>query len=194
MVGFLSLLLLVAAFGVLLLQRTRRAVRLLRGRTVTELNQLKSRLSVRHLIISHLVDALPTTFPWHVDREEITAALRRAEQSLGQIDPESPQDSSICTFSSREQILTVLIEQVTNRIEGDDAVGSIESVAACMQGLNRARGEIIESLSTYNTAATAYSTYLESSRLARLFSTDEFTLCDLDPHGSGVGRAEYIES
>jgi hypothetical protein len=193
-VGFLSVLFVVAVVAGLIFQRTWRAVRVLRNRMVMELSQLKSKLRIRHLIISHLVDSLPSSFPWQVDREQITAARRRAEEALGRIDLDSPQDSDVCTYSSCEQILLALVEDLTARIEADDRVSSIDSVAACVQGLQKARGEIIESVSTYNTAAIAYSTYLESSRIARLFSSPEFALCDLDPPGSGVSRAEYVES
>ena len=192
--GFAFVLLILTFVPMFMLHRRWRAIRLLRGRTVTELGELLSEVDARHLILSHLADSLPSTPAWQFDKARINELRVRAEQARKRIDPTHPIGKDFRAFSTQEQSLFKLEREVIGRIEADESVRCIESVAGCLDGLKRVGEAMIDSGTTYNTAAITYNQCCDSSGITRLLAADKFALCDLEPRDSGIGHAEYVRS
>ncbi len=169
------------------LQKTAQSIRSLRDRSASELSQLKSELSSRHLIVSHLVDSLPATFDRHFDRKRLGEVRDHAERALQLVDPNSPNSADMQAFANCEQELEESVDHLTSCIEADGVVRSAQSVSACLQGLRQATRKINDAVSSYNAAAITYTSYFETpptSFLCRVFRRNDFGLFDLDPPSS----------
>lgn len=181
--SFLILLAVFAACAALGLQKTWHSLHSLRRHSVTELNQLKSELASRHLIVSHLVDSLPESFDHSFNRDRCRETREQAESVLGSIDSSSPIAEDISMATDREQDLFRLIDDLTKRIEADESVCESQAVSACLKGLDESNRRIRDVVSTYNASAITLRNYLErplSSMVVRLLPKGQFDLFDLD--------------
>ena len=179
----------------LLLCATTRSARTLDGRCASELAQLKSLLSGRHLIASHLADSIPASLDGLYERRKFEIRLRRAEEGLRSLDPYDPNPKHLRAIEDNEQSLVELIEDLTDALDGTDAATRIQAVSGCLEGLEKATSEIRDAVSTYNAATITYTSFLSTSLVARLQKLEpRFEILDLEPPGSSMSGDSGLSS
>jgi hypothetical protein len=163
------------------------SARTLEQRCGSELRQLKSLLSNRHLIVSHLADSIPAKLDGLFERRRFEEQLLSAEKGLQALDADNPDLDDLRAVQWNEQSLAELINELVESLEATDAATQIQTVAGCMTGLEKKTSEIRDALATYNAAAITYSSFLGSSLVARLKRLPcRFEVLDLEPPGGSV--------
>ena len=184
-------LVLAALVAIIAFWRSLRSARALNQRCIAELAQLKSLITSRHLILSHLSDSVPASLDGAFDRKRMDRRRQRAEQAIQEIDPLDPDSSHIRAFSDIEQRLLELVEDLCRVLEESDASLTSPSVAACLEGLEKVDAEILDAMSTYNASAITFTGFLDASLIARKYYHCNYALLDLDPQGSCVSTSRF---
>jgi hypothetical protein len=148
-----------------ILFRCWRSVGWLHLRNVVEMKQLHALLTERHLIVSHLLDALPPRFNQSFDRDGFCKTQQAAESLLKQIDPTQPRTSEFRRHAQLENDLNCMLENLIAGIAADKTVCQLQPVVGCLKGLESSTKRIHQAVSIYNASAITLATCLES-RLA----------------------------
>lgn len=163
------------------------SARTLEQRCVSELRQLKSLLSNRYLIVSHLADSIPAKLDGLFERRRFEEQLLSAEKGLQALDADNPDLDHLRAVQLNEQSLAELIDELVESLKATEAATQIQTVAGCMTGLEKKTSEIRDALATYNAAAITYSSFLGSSLVAKLKRLQcRFEVLDLEPPGGSV--------
>lgn len=182
-----SLLILVGLVAGLLFYNHLCSARTIQQRCGSELRQLKTLLSNRHLIASHLADSVPAKLDGVFERRQFEEKLSLAEKGLQTLDAENPNLDDIRTLQHNEQSLAELIDDLMESLEATDSASQIQAVAGCLNGLEKKTSEIRDALSTYNAAAITCSGFVGSSLVARFRRLQcQFEVLDLEPPGNSV--------
>jgi hypothetical protein len=170
----------------LLVLSFRRSARKLAKCCAAELDQLKSLLSSRHLIISHLNDSIPSRLDGLWNRRELEQGLRRAEKGLLTIDPSSPDVAALRMLEDNEQCLVLMVEDLQEVLDHANISSPVQPISGCLDGLEKKSQEILEAVSTYNTAVITFNSFLNSSRMATRNLKVRYDILDVEPPGSSV--------
>ena len=178
----------------LLMFSFRRSARKLAKCCGDELDQLKSLLSSRHLIVSHLADSIPSRLDGLWNRKELQEGLRRAEQGLLSIDPTSPDVAALRMLEDNEQRLVLQVEDLQETLDHAEIISPVQPISGCLDGIEKKSQEILEAVSTYNAAAITFSSFLNSSRMATRNLRVRYEILDLEPPGSSVSGDSGVTS
>ena len=170
-----------------------RQLQSLSQRATTGLDQLKSQLKSRHLIVSHLSDSLPSSFSKNLYLPQLREAREKAEYILQKIEPTSPVNTTMRDFANCEQEFVDWAERLIESVEADETVKKIQSVAGCLEGLVGVNHEISDIVSMYNATVIAYTNLVDSSLIGRLVP-HRFGLLDLTPHNSSNLSRNQLKS
>lgn len=155
------------------------SARLLELRCSLELEQLKSLLSSRHLILSHLRDLLPEQQEGGSDSRQLQKPLQRAERCLQRLDPVNPAQSELFALQSVEQNLSDVARTCRNELQATTSESQYHVLSSCLDGLDKKTDEILDALSTYNAAAITYGSFLSNSRIARRYFQCRYEVLEL---------------
>lgn len=125
-------------------------------------NRLCTQLLSRHLIVTHLIDALPASFHQSLDCRRLNEVSFQAETALRAFDPESPTRTKMEAISYSQDLFEHSLKHLTGQIKDDEAVCESKSVSACMAGLKATERKIHDAKSVYNAAVITYNSQLES--------------------------------
>jgi len=163
------------------------AVRTFQQRCSAELADLLNHLKRRHLVLSHLVDALGG--PGREDLSEIMAACETAKDAIDVVDARNPETPELFRMAMCERDVAGLVEDLMEELGEQEVSGS---VAACLDGLGEATKQITETGSAYNSSVITYLGYLESKVyfVRKLHGNVGHCVLDLDPPHSSDSRNE----
>ncbi len=183
---FVGVVIVGAIFMGLYILSALRSVRKLERCCAAELEQLKTLLSSRHLILSHLTDSVPSRLDSQWDRRRLQERLRRAEKGLLSLDPAVPDVADFRSLEDNEQSLMEGVEDLKEVLENADVINPVQAIAGCLDGLEKKSREILDAVSTYNAAAITLSGLLNSSPVAPRNARRRFEILDLEPPGSSI--------
>jgi hypothetical protein len=177
---------LMAASLLRVIVRDIRWARRLRQHVIDELTQLKSLLSQRHLILSHLIDRIPNRLCDVVDRKTLESRLERARTVLSTLDPIDPKLADLRTLSDSEQRLFELVNDMLDTLNSTQAEQPSDALSACLDGLEKSTHQVLTSMATYNSAAITFRSFVQASAIARRCIQGGYEILDLEPPDSGV--------
>lgn len=158
-----------------------------RQRCNTELSRLLQQLERRHLVMSHLMDALDS---WpDVDDQAIRASCDQAADAIGELDRQTPETRQLYRIAVCERDVAGWAQEL---LDGLGEYDSDDRVIACRDGLVDINREITETTSAYNSAVITYLGYLDSHPLiVRKFSgSTGHCVLDLDPPHSSDSSSD----
>lgn len=163
-----------------------RSARFLEQSCASELSQLKSLISNRHLIVSHLSDSIPNKLDGIYSQQSLRERLANAQQALVLVDPTGPGWEELRQFEKQEQSLCALVYELTEALNSAESLDRMPAVTSCLDALKAKSAEIQNKLSTYNSASITFCSFLSSSWVARQRFQCPFSILDFEPVGSSM--------
>lgn len=114
--------------------------------------ELKGHLVNRHLIISHLVDALPPSN----QNKYLRDSSAEASDALKRLDTETATSQQYSDIAISQRQFQWQLHDVLTSIDKDSPLRKQTAIASCLDGLQKVDREIKQAKSGYNTAACAF--------------------------------------
>lgn len=161
-------------------------------RTESAWAQLTSSLADRHLVISHLVDAISPSLDARGEISELSSACDQAQSCLGAIQSESLSPANVDSVADSQLRLCEALETVLAMIERNEKVKALETVQGCLRGIETADEKTGYARVAYNDAAITHRTFV-STKLPSLIAQRtrgqrEYWLIDWSPQASSINQ------
>lgn len=186
--------LVVLALGVALrIHKSWRTICTLRQHADTSWRRLSKLLSDRHLVISHLVDAVESERGRGAETAALSTATARAESYLNSVTRDSSKMVNTNTVSEHQMTVTQTLQRILEVAESNPELGSQQSIAGCLAGIATVNDEIQLALAAYNDSAITYTTHVNTSsgamiaRITRCNAT--YRLVDWTTNASSTDHA-----
>lgn len=127
-------------------------------------DELKRQLLNRHLIVSHLIDALPDSSM----QSSLSSGNERARATLATLDPATATQASYVKLANHQREFQWALHDAMVYLDSNSSLAGQKTVVACVHGIQESNQSIKQAKSTYNTAAIAYNEIL-LSRWVRWF-------------------------
>ena len=145
-----------------------------------EWSNLQSLLSGRHLIVSHLLDALPKKTRTAFLATELAEALSEVQLAVAGIEDANPSVQSIYRVGNAESEMLELLRKLilelgdtSSQAQAHEATAGDRSIAACLAAIEAGESEINDAKSTFNGTAITH----QAHRCTKVAKTAKWLGC-----------------
>ncbi|WP_345687973.1 hypothetical protein [Novipirellula caenicola] len=126
----------------------------------SSLECLVEAIAKEHLIVGHLLDALPSDFEM-AHQVQLSEAFRKSDNALKKLRSDSSNRASAASLADAQRQLLMTSSSLVKRIEDNEALATRGSIQGCMKGLADAQEKSHAAMVSYNLAVVSMATHRE---------------------------------
>ncbi|TWU17427.1 hypothetical protein Pla52o_52310 [Novipirellula galeiformis] len=157
-IAFLFAILLVVSIAVTV--QGRRTISKMRRHCDLALENLIEAISREHLIVGHLLDALPKNFE-SARQIQLADAYEKSANALRELRLDTSNRATARILADEQCKLLVTSIQLQKKIQDDADVISRATIQGCVQGLSQAQEKAHAAMTSYNLAVVSMATHCE---------------------------------
>ncbi|EMI17724.1 secreted protein [Rhodopirellula maiorica SM1] len=161
MLQFIALLLAMAMLaGLVIIAAGYRQLAKMQQHCDSSLECLVEAIAKEHLIVGHLLDALPSDFEMAY-QVQLAEAFRKSDNALKKLRSDSSNRTSAKALADEQRQLLMTSTTLVKRIEDNDVLSHHGSIRGCIKGLADAQEKSHAAMVSYNLAVISMATHRE---------------------------------